>query len=87
MPYKITTYGLKVIRESVIKPKLQTDETWYNLTDWQKQVLAYLANMWDEGEKGYIPAHDIGMDLKEHPRAISGIAYSLIKKGLVEKKE
>ena len=79
MPYRVTANGVKVEYSKGLE--------WKDLTDWQKQVLSYLVKRTDEGDYDYIPAHDIGYDLKEHPRAISGIAYSLIKRGLVEKKE
>ena len=79
MPYKATAHGTKVEYSKGLE--------WKDLTDWQKQVLSYLVNRADKGDIDYIPSHEIGTDLKEHPRAISGIAYSLIRRGLVEKKE
>ena len=83
MPYKITPIGHTLVMYRTER-YLSSKDAWNSLTDWQKEVLKYLD---DRKDDGYIPAHDIGYDLKEHPRAISGIAYSLIKKGLVEKKE
>ena len=86
MPYKITAKG----RVAVHDPAYHSRPNPYDfntLTEWQKEVLVYLDQHYNFDESKYIDAHDIGMDLKEHPRAISGIAYSLIKKGLVEKKE
>ena len=84
MPYKITAKGIHFLSDlnKYVRPKTQAKVS--GLTDWQMEVLKYLETRKDDG---YVASHDIGYDLKEHPRAISGIAYSLIKKGLVEKKE
>jgi DNA-binding MarR family transcriptional regulator len=82
VPYKITPAGHSLVANRTER-YLSSKDAWDFLTDWQKEVLKYLDGRKDDD---YIPAHDIGYDLKEHPRAISGIAYSLIRKGLVEKK-
>ena len=86
MPYKITPIGHTLVMYRTER-YLSSKDAWNSLTDWQKEVLVYLDQHYNFDESKYIDAHDIGYDLKEHPRAISGIAYSLIKKGLVEKKE
>ena len=75
MPYKINLHGMRV--------NLSKGPVWYNLTEYQQKVLAYLSSM-DEENK-YIPSHDIASALKLHPRAVSGIAYSLYKKNMVDK--
>ena len=84
MPYRITAKG----RVAVSDPAYHGRNNPYDfdtLTDWQKEVLVYLNDKYNVDETKFTPASAIGYDLKEHPRAISGIAYSLIKKGLVEK--
>ena len=78
MPYRVSTLGKRALDWYARRPG--TPSIINDLTDWQKQVLFFL-----EGREGFTTAHEIGLDLKLHPRAVSGIAYSLIKKGLVEK--
>ena len=86
MPYRITARGRIAVHDPAHHENPNPDD-FDHLTGWQKEVLVYLDQHYNFDESKFIPAHDIGADLKEHPRAISGIAYSLIKKGLVEKKE
>lgn len=76
MPYKISPKGLNY-----------PDREQATLTDLQRQVLEYLLYRSNEGYSDYLTSSEIGYDLKMHPRAISGIAYSLHKKGLVDKKD
>jgi len=76
MPYKINSHGLRV--------NISKGPVWYNLTEYQQKVLTYLS-LADETE--YIPSHDIASALKLHPHAVSGIAYSLYKKKMVDKLE
>ena len=86
MPYRITAKGRTAVHDPTQQENPNPD-VFDHLTGWQKEVLVYLDQHYNFDESGFIPAHIIGADLKVHPRAISGIAYSLIKKGLVEKKE
>ena len=78
MPYKVSTNGIKANNNRLSKG-------WTDLTDLQKQTLAYLSSREEEGEHDLIPTRIIAYELKLHPRAVSGIAYSLYKRGLVEK--
>jgi len=88
MPYRLSAKGERLLQ---FRPGSKTAATidaaisrldFLRLTDWQKQVLVYL-----EGREGFTTSHEIGLDLKIFPRAVSGIAYSLYKRGLVDKKE
>lgn len=79
MPYKISPHGIRV--------EFSKGPVWYNLTNYQQKVLAYLSITLEEGNTNYLPSHDIAQGLKLHPRAVSGIAYSLYKKNMVEKLE
>ena len=96
MPYKISNQGLELVKhnqklEPSTTPGYSTSQSVLDalkfrlLTNLQKEVLSYLASRYEEGETDFIETHDIAYDLKLHPRATSGIAYSLYKKGLVEK--
>jgi len=86
MPYRITKQGQQAVSDPVYHGR-SNPYTFNTLTDWQKEVLRYLYDKYNVDSSKFTPASDIGYDLKEHPRAISGIAYSLIRKGLVEKLE
>lgn len=79
MPYRLSGFGERSLRAWHLDKNNSIIPT---LTNWQKQVLVYL-----EGREGFTTSHEIGLDLKLHPRAVSGIAYSLYKRGLVDKKE
>ena len=79
MPYKISSHGIRV--------EFSKGPVWYNLTNYQQKVLAYLSLLAEEGKTTYFSSHDIAQGLKLHPRAVSGIAYSLYKKDMVEKLE